>query len=104
MGPSDARIAIAIHHLDTGDSCAIPQLQRALEAFETTGPAVGGRHAAFWLARELCLHETRSREEAALVVEEGFELAKQANEPLLITWFLIWSSKFGSPTALPASG
>ena len=85
-----ARLALAIHRQGSGESCAIPQLVEALHVFEQVGRRGAATKAAFWLGRELALGGQRPVDEARPAMLHALELAKHVNDPVLISWSLIW--------------
>jgi hypothetical protein len=85
-----ARVVLGMLRQGSGESCALPQLTRALASFEESGRLAGAATAAFWLARELGIDEARPEPTTRAAVERALDLAIRAHMPILVSWSMIW--------------
>jgi predicted ATPase/class 3 adenylate cyclase len=85
-----ARVALGMLRQGSGESCALPQLTRALASFEATGNRASAATAAFWLARELGIDESRSPALTRTAIERALDLAVRAQLPILVSWSMSW--------------
>jgi predicted ATPase/class 3 adenylate cyclase len=82
-----ARMVLGMHRQQTADECAIPQLTAALAAFTAQGRRRGAASAAFFLGRELGMDGRSNAKETLLT---AVRMAREADEPLLVSWSLTW--------------
>ncbi len=81
------RLTIGMLRQGVDDESAIVHLSRALEAFTARARMRRAASAAFFLGREVVL---AGRPDAEAAVTRALELARTAEEPLLISWSLTW--------------
>ena len=85
-----ARLALGMHYSDTGADTVVAQLTRALETFESNRRPVAAATAAFWLARTIAIDDRVPTARTRPPFERSLELARQAEQPILTSWSLIW--------------
>jgi predicted ATPase/class 3 adenylate cyclase len=86
---ASARVVLGMIRQGSGESCALPQLRRALAAFEGTGNVAGATTAAFWLALELGIHGRSPEPVTRTAFERALDLATRGGLPILVSWSMI---------------